>query len=107
MKNSIKIILFIFIILACIGAASDNPSFENSTSTPARSAVLISPHDSNELTNVSKAIFIGGAGNLEVILVDTSTAVVFKGLSAGQILPIRAKIVKASLTTATDIISLY
>lgn len=107
MKNSIKIILFIFIILACIGAASDNPSFENSTSTPARSAVLLVPHNSNELVNISKAIYIGGAGNLEVILADSPTAVVFKGLSAGQILPIRARVVKASLTTATDIISLY
>lgn len=87
--------------------ASDSSFFEKGVSSPVRNAEAVTPHDSNELSAVTRAVYIGGAGNLECILADDSVAVIFAGLSAGQILPIRAKVIKAGSTTATSILALY
>lgn len=67
----------------------------------------MTPHDSNDLAAVSRAIFIGGAGNIYVDLVGGETAVVFVGLSAGDILPVRATRVRSTSTTATSIVALW
>lgn len=73
----------------------------------ARKCVVVTPHDSNELANVSKALYVGGAGNVSVIAADDSTAVTFTAVPAGSILPVRAKIVRSTSTTATAIVALY
>lgn len=83
-------------------------SFQNygdSAADPARRAFAVTPSDAAELTLLPKALLIGGAGN--VVLrpvdspVDVSVAVV-----AGQIVPIRARYVRATGTTATAIVAL-
>ena len=73
---------------------------------PAENAVAITPDDSNDLATMSRALFIGGAGNLVVVMKGGQT-VTFYNLAAGSILSIRAARVKASSTTATNIINLY
>lgn len=74
---------------------------------PANNGFAITPHDSNELSIYTRAIYVGGAGDLEVILVDDSSPIVFSSVPAGTMLPIRAKIVKADNTTATNILGLH
>jgi len=55
---------------------------------------------------MSRALFVGGAGDVAVLMMG-GEAVVFSGVLAGTILPIRAKRVKAAGTTATLIINLW
>lgn len=73
---------------------------------PARSGQAVTPHDTNELTNVSRMLWVGGAGAMSVVLAD-GTTLLFSGIPAGTMLPIQAKQVRATGTTATLILALY
>lgn len=78
----------------------DNPS------DPARNAASITPSDDDDLANVSKSLFVGGAGTLKIDTVGGST-VTFTGVVAGSIIPVRAAKIYATGTTATNIVSMY
>lgn len=52
------------------------------------------------------ALYIGGAGNLEVIMNGGET-IVFSGVLAGSMFPINVSQVLSSNTTATDIVALF
>lgn len=73
---------------------------------PAEGAVAVTPSDSTDLTYMARALYIGGAGSVNVDVAD-GTTVVFAGLAAGTILPVRVKRVRATSTTATNIVALY
>jgi len=77
-------------------------SFGKTPVSPIRTAVAVTPHDTNELAQVSR-IFVGVAGNISVILADDSSAVTFKGVQG--FLPMLVKQVRATGTTATDIVA--
>ena len=66
----------------------------------------ITPHDTNELPKYTKAIYVGGTGNITLTCVD-DTEVVFATIPAGTILPVRAKIIKSTGTTATTLVAMY
>lgn len=75
---------------------------------PAKSAVAVTPSDSTDMTMTSRALYIGGAGNVAVLMDDGSgTPVVFSSVPAGTILPIRAARVRSTGTTATNIVAIY
>lgn len=71
---------------------------------PAVYAVSITPSDSTDLVTVSRAIYVGGAGNLVVTMLGGGDAT-FTAVPAGTILPIRVTRVKTS--TATALLNLY
>lgn len=73
--------------------------------SPCSRAEVVTPNDSTDLTYVCRALFIGGAGNLCVITSGGDT-VLFTGVVAGTILPLRASRVKSTTTTATNIVAL-
>lgn len=73
---------------------------------PASGAFSVTPADDTDLTYYTRALYVGGAGNVEVITMAGET-VVFVGVPAGTILPIRVSRVKATNTTATSILGLY
>lgn len=75
-------------------------------SAPIAYAEEISPHDANELSSYSRAIFVGGDGDLKLTTIGGST-VTLVAVKAGSILPIQAKIVFDTGTTATDLIALW
>ncbi|MEG3124801.1 spike base protein, RCAP_Rcc01079 family [Sphingomonas sp. GB1N7] len=87
---------------------ADDFKFSNSaaTSAPARRAAAITPNDTN-IISTTRAILIGGAGDLAVLFADDTASVVLKGLVAGSILPIRVQKVLATGTTATNLVALY
>lgn len=67
-------------------------------------AVAVTPSDATVLTPF-QSLFVGGAGNVTVTLVSGSD-VVFTGVLAGTILPIRGTKVKVA-TTATNIVAMW
>ena len=73
--------------------------------TPARNALSVTPTD-NDQNRVSKALYIGGAGDIAIRMVEGAD-VTFVGVPAGTVLPIQALQIKATGTTATSIIALY
>ena len=73
----------------------------------ARKLAAVTPHDTNELADVTKALYVGGAGNVSVIATDDSVAVTFVGVPAGSVLPVRAKIVRSTSTTASNIVAMF
>ena len=88
-------------------AAKDD--FENiavGETFPANRAVAITASDSDELDNVTRAIYVGSTGDLKVVTLGGDT-IVFKSLPAGALLPVRAKQVLSTGTTASDLVALW
>jgi hypothetical protein len=73
---------------------------------PASSAFAITPHNTNELDYVTREIYVGGAGNIAVVMV-SGDEVTFTAVPAGSRLPYRVKQVKSTGTTATSLIGVY
>lgn len=76
---------------------------------PAEGAYAVTKHDTNELDPYSRAIYVGGAGDLTVVMRsdETATPVTFTAVPAGTVLPIRCKLVRSTATTATAIVALF
>lgn len=87
-------------------AASDNfANVQDAFDGPARAAEVVSPDDSTDLTNVSRALWVGTGGDLVVIMQNGDT-VTFANVPNGSLLPIAVSRVKSTLTTADDIVAL-
>ncbi|HZV57961.1 MAG TPA: hypothetical protein VFF89_09820 [Sphingobium sp.] len=83
--------------------------FENlidTPSQPARLAFAITPHATDAIDPLPKAIFVGTSGDLVGRPADSSADVTFRNLQAGQILDVRLSHIRAAGTTAADIIGL-
>jgi hypothetical protein len=80
--------------------------YESGVSGPAGNAFAITPNDDNEITAVTRAIYIGVEGDLRVTMLGGQT-VTFVGLGAGILHAIRVIKVHATGTTATDIVGVY
>lgn len=74
---------------------------------PAKRAFAVTPSDSVALTIPVRSLFIGVGGNLSVEMYGTGSAIVFKNVPSGSILPIMVSRVNSTATTATDIVGLY
>lgn len=76
-------------------------------SSPAISAVAVTPDNSNDLSVIpARALWIGTAGDVSVDPADgANTAVVFK--NASGLLPVSVKRVRSTNTTASNIVALY
>ncbi len=81
-------------------------SFADSPVGPARSAIAVVPSDTVPLVRLPKALYVGGSGDIVLRAVDNTDDVVLAGIAAGSILPVRAQIVRATGTTATQIVAL-
>jgi len=73
-------------------------------------ASAVTPHDTNELSGYIgsgwDSIYIGVTGDVNMILQDDTSAVVFKNMTQGTLYPIAAKTIKSTSTDATDIVAL-
>lgn len=88
-----------------MAATEPFPSTGDMPHFSARRIFAITKHDTNELSYITKGIYVGGAGDVAVLSYDGST-VTFKAVPAGQILPIMARKVMSTNTTATDMVGL-
>ena len=73
---------------------------------PATGADELDPGDDEALHQITRSIYVGGAGDVAVEMVDGMT-VVFEAVPAGTFLPIRVRRLRASQTTATAIVGLW
>jgi hypothetical protein len=72
----------------------------------AHSAEVVTPSNSTVL-KPTRALYIGGAGDVKVDMAERGTAVLFTALLAGTILPVQVTKVYSTDTDATNIIALY
>lgn len=72
---------------------------------PAYQLATVTASDSTVLQNV-RGLWIGGAGTISVIATNDTAAVSFT-VPAGTLLPVFAKKVMATGTTATNIVALF
>jgi hypothetical protein len=74
--------------------------------SPASHAAAVTPSDSADLPTASKRLWVGGAGAVALVTVGGDT-VTYAGVPAGTYLKVRAARVKATGTTATNIVAEY
>lgn len=89
-------------------AAIDRANPSNNITDPSSRYAAVTPSDtdgSGDLAEVSRAIFVGTGGNLVAIRPD-GTSVTFANVPDGTLMPIRAKRIASTNTTASDIVSL-
>jgi hypothetical protein len=77
-----------------------------SLTSPAMDGSLVTPNDSTELSHVTRAIYVGGAGDLPAELV-SGAQVQFASVPAGAMLPMRVTKILATGTTAGQIVALW
>lgn len=80
-------------------------NFTPELDAPASHAFAITPHNTNPLAVSTRGIYVGGAGDVSLTTVEGND-VTFMGCLIGTVLPVRAKIVKSTGTTATNLIGL-
>jgi len=88
-------------------AATNNfADFRTGLESPFRRWKAITPHDTNELSDVTRGIYVGGDGNVCLVNVAGDNEI-FYGAKAGTVLPVEAKQVKATGTTATNLLGCW
>jgi hypothetical protein len=86
-----------------------NDPFESAADSPiapAERCFAIIPDDAAELPLATKAIYVGGGGSVTLRSVRGTADVVFARVPDGTILDVRVAAVRATGTTATDIVGL-
>ena len=74
---------------------------------PARRYATLTPSDTVDFANgICRAIYVGGGGDVAAVRED-GTVVVFSNVQSGAMLPIMARRVNATATTATLMDVLY
>lgn len=73
--------------------------------SPAEAGTALAPSDSAALAKATRAIYVGGGGNLRVTLVNGDT-ITLAGVLPGMIYPLRISHVRATGTTATGLVGL-
>lgn len=76
------------------------------TTISAATFAAITPSNSTDLDVLTRAVYVGGAGNLVAVDADGNTCT-FTGVPAGSILPIRVRRINSTSTTATSIVALF
>ena len=83
--------------------------YADSASAPARHVVAITPSDTNDLADTPKGIYVGTGGDVALIAAGApaqASAVVFRNLPSGALLPVRVRRIVATGTTAADLLAL-
>ncbi len=81
-------------------------SGDNTATHSARSGVAVTPSNDTDLTNLTRALYVGTGGNLSVIMA-TGETLAIPSVPAGAFLPIRVSRVRATGTTASGIVAFW
>ncbi len=86
-----------------------NDPFANTTESvvaPASDCFPIAPNDSGDLPKATKALFIGSGGDVVLRPVSGDADVTFRNLPDGSILDVRVRAVRATGTSAANLVGL-
>lgn len=86
--------------------ADDFENHSTGLQGPASNAAVVNPGVQEALTSTSRGIYVGTGGNLSVTLKGGQT-VIFVGVVAGTMLPIRCTHVRSADTTASNIVAVW
>lgn len=86
--------------------ADDFATFSSGLDSPAAHAFAIATSDTVDLSQITRAVYVGGAGDVKIKTVSGET-VTFSGAPVGMILPVRVARVFTTGTTATLLVGLY
>jgi hypothetical protein len=82
--------------------------FRNSSPSlagPASDGFAVTPHDSNLLSETTRGLYVGGAGNIAAVMA-SGVSVTFSAVPAGTVLPVRLTRILATGTSATSMVGL-
>ncbi len=84
-------------------------TFASATDTvtaPAQSCFPITPEDNADLEYVTKGLYVGGGGDIVLRTKSDDVDIAFRQVPSGTILPVRAVAIRATGTSASDIVGL-
>lgn len=74
--------------------------------SPYNDAASVTPSDSTDLANTTRALYIGSQGTLSVVMAGSGNTVSFV-LDKHELLPVRVTRVNATGTTCSNIVALW
>jgi hypothetical protein len=77
-----------------------------SLTSPPEHGLAVTPSDAQDLPYVTRAIYVGGAGDLAIRLQD-GTELVLRNVVAGTLLPIRVARILASGTSVSGVVGFW
>lgn len=80
--------------------------FPITLTSPATSAILVTPSDATVLTSISRAIYVGQTGDISVEM-QSGQITTFQNVQGGSILALRTLKIRQTGTTATGIIAMW
>lgn len=80
-------------------------TFTQGLESPVTDGFAIAPNDTEDLPELTRALYVGSAGSVALILA-SGTTVTLAGIAGGTILPLRVSRVLATATTAGGIVGL-
>lgn len=86
--------------------ADEFQTFADSVSGPATRVAAVVPHDVDPLSEIPKALFVGTGGTVTLRGSGGGADVTFNNVGSGSYLLVRAQFVRATGTTASDIVAL-
>ena len=92
--------------MAAPATTVSNPNF-TAVEAPFRYAAAIAPNDGADIARPSHAIYVGGAGSLNVDLDGDGGTVAFAAVPAGTTIRMAVRRVRATGTAATSIVALW
>lgn len=81
-------------------------TYARSLTSPPEHAAAIAPSDTAALPYATRALYVGGSGDVAVRMLGGET-VTLRALQAGSLVPLRIDMVKSAGTTATGLIGLW
>lgn len=80
-------------------------SYADAPNSPSRAMRTVVPHDADPLPLLPKALYVGTGGDVTLRCVDDEADVVFRNVPSGSLIRARARFVRATGTTALDILA--
>ncbi|MGB3711311.1 MAG: hypothetical protein WA913_07890 [Pricia sp.] len=78
----------------------------DSLTAPAREGFALIPDDTAAVADLPKAIYVGTGGDLVLRMADSDADLTLRNVADGALLPLRPAFVRATGTTAADIVGL-
>ena len=85
--------------------ANPFPSYLDAPSAPSCAPYSLVPHDTSELTVIPKGIYVGTGGDVTLRGMDSVADVTYRNLPDASYIAVRAQYVRATGTTASDLIA--